>query len=201
MKIRRIILASTVAGLLTAILSNIPFISLLNYLCCGLVWLGCAFGVIYYNYLNGDDEEKVSIEEVENEIRKIREADAGLVKELDASLVQKLFKFNVSREEGMAVGVLTGVVAALISGIFYYVTITSMGFSGIQQTIQDLNLPFDPNVFNEFIETTGSEADAILLFTIIYSVINVLLYALIGVFSGILSVEFFSKLKIFQAKQ
>ena len=201
MKTRRILIAALIAGIMTAILSNVPYINFINLVCCGLVWLGAGFSVLYLNYLKGDDRNtELSVQELEEEIEKLKEADASLAPEIQSSVLQKMFQFNVSRQEGMLTGGLTGIFASLTSGVFYFVQLTNMGFEQVEAVMSDINLPYDPAVFGEVVELFGTEANAIFYFAIFYTLFMLVAYALIGVLSGFLSVELFSKLKVFRAK-
>ncbi len=202
MKTQRVIIASLVAGFLTAILSNIPYLNFLNLICCGLVWLGAGFAVLYLNYLKGDDRDtQVNIEEIEEEIEKLKDADPDLAPQIQSSVLQKMFQFNVSRQEGMFVGALTGVWSALISGIFYYIQIKNMGLSGIDNLMGQINIPgYDPLAIQQVVDMFGSEARTMVFFALFYTVFMLISYALIGMLSGFLSAEFFSRLKIFRAQ-
>lgn len=200
MKTGRIIIASLVAGILTALIANIPYLNFLNLLCCGLIWIGAAFAVLYLNYLKGDDRERqVDVKEIEEEIERLKEADASLAPEIESSVLQKMFQFNVTKQEGLLVGGFTGIFSALVSGVFYYVQLQNTGFEQIQDMMVEINLPYDPAAIDEVIQLFGSEARTMLYFTIFYTVFMVILYALIGALSGFLSAELFSRLKIFRA--
>ena len=202
MKTQRILIASLVAGFLTAILSNLPYMNFINLICCGLVWLGAAFAVIYLNYLKGDDRDvQLNMKEIEEEIEKLKDADPDIAPKIENSVLQKMFQFKVSRQEGMLVGALTGIWSALISGVFYYVQLKNMGFAEIENLMSQVNLPaYDPASIQQVIDMFGSEARTMIFFSLFYTVFMLISYALIGLLAGFLSTEFLSRLKIFRAQ-
>ena len=202
MKTQRILIASLVAGFLTAILSNIPYMNFVNLVCCGLVWVGAAFAVLYLNYLKGDDRDsQLNMEEIEDEIKRLKDADPDIAPQIESSVLQKMFQFKVSRQEGMFVGGLTGLWTSLLSGVFYYFQLKNMGFAQIEDLMNEFNFPgYDPAAIQQVIDMFGSEARTMIFFSLFYTVFMLISYALIGLLAGFLSAEFLSRLKIFRAQ-
>ena len=144
MNTRSFVLAALGAGVIMAVLGNLPVVNLLNGLLCFWVWVGGVLAVLLY-----------------------RRFEQG--------------KSSLTPAQGAGIGALAGLVGAIVGLLLFPLTsaITSPLFASVARALQiEGDLPF-----------TTSEAGSPMRSTLIFFVVDVILYPLFGAISGFVATK------------